>query len=297
MEIKSYHKNDFMKLNIFKNILHNKNPKTVTDKFNRLNNISDEICLLDIVSLVYKQYTDKNNFNKTMKCKNIPFIIGVNGSVSSGKSFFADILRDSLLCFPGIKNVSVLSTDCFLYSNEVLKKKKIFDKKGFPISYNWELIIKTLQKIKSNKIIKIPYYNQNISTIDKNKQHINNNQDIIIIEGINILKPPCLSDINIDRILLSDFFDYSLYIDASNSILKNWFYQRLLQKKKLWLSKNIKPQLTTLNTKEFKQFSDNIWDSINKVNLEENIYPYRNRSNLIIVNDKYHKIYKVVYNR
>ena len=134
-------------------------------------------------------------------------------------------------------------------------------------------------------------------TID-NTLHFCTNEVLNITE-FNITKGNITTNIEIGENKISINVEYPLTIskEDSNSILKNWFYQRLLQKKKLWLSKNIKHQLTTLNTKEFKQFSDNIWDSINKVNLEENIYPYRNRSNLIIVKDKYHKIYKVVYNR
>ena len=178
----------------------------------------------------------------------------------------------------------MISTDNFLYSNKILQHKKIFDKKGFTESYNWRLLFKTLKNIKKNKAVSFPYYSQNLSDIQSSKKHLPANLNILIIEGINLLKPTCnnLSENLCKRLLLSDYIDYSIYIDTSEENLKNWFYKRLVKKKTLWKRKKIKKNLTRKNKKEFKKFSNDIWDKYNSPNLKENINPFRYRSDLII---------------
>ena len=240
--------------------------------------------ITQLAKLLQLFYTENINNESLFTKKRSPYIIGINGSVSSGKSKLADELYHTLKCFNPELNVGMISTDNFLYSNKILQHKKIFDKKGFTESYNWRLLFKTLKNIKKNKAVSFPYYSQNLSDIQSAKNHLPANLNILIIEGINLLKPTCnnLSENLCKRLLLSDYIDYSIYLDTPEENLKNWFYKRLVKKKTLWKRKKIKKNLTRKNKKEFKKFSNDIWDKYNSPNLKENINPFRYRSDLII---------------
>lgn len=243
--------------------------------------------------LLILMYTYNLNSESFLTNKKSPYIIGINGSVSSGKSFVAKALMSSLKDINPKLNIGLLSTDNFIYSNKILKKKKIFNKKGFTESYNWKLLFKILKKIKINKAVSFPFYSQNLSDIAPGKQSLSSNLDILIIEGVNLLKPTCNitpSENLCRRLLLSDYIDYSVYIDAPEENLKKIFRKRLVEKKTLWKKIKIKKKLTRKTKKEFKQFSNAIWDKYNSPNLKQNIYPFRYRSDLIIYKDHSHKI-------
>jgi len=251
--------------------------------------IKDKRFYIKLCLLIWNTYTFETKEDKLLYDSHVPFFLGINGSVTSGKSLLAKELSEIFKCFPSKPKVMILSTDDFLYSNKVLKKKGIENKKGFPVSYNWKKLFLAFKKIKDNKSFKIPMYNHNISDIDpKKKQKIPNKLDIVIVEGINILKPYCKG--NFDRILLSDYLDYSIFIDAKERNFKKWFLDRLTQKKKYWKKKKIKKNFTRKNKKEFKTFANKIWNSINSVNLKKHIHPYRKRSDLIIYKTSDHEI-------
>jgi len=213
--------------------------------------------ITQLAKLLQLFYTENINNESLFTKKRSPYIIGINGSVSSGKSKLADELYHTLKCFNPELNVGMISTDNFLYSNKILQHKKIFDKKGFTESYNWRLLFKTLKNIKKNKAVSFPYYSQNLSDIQSAKNHLPANLNILIIEGINLLKPTC------------------------NNLSEN-LCKRLLLSETLWKRKKIKKNLTRKNKKEFKKFSNDIWDKYNSPNLKENINPFRYRSDLII---------------
>jgi len=248
---------------------------------------------IQLATMLQNIFSENNNHEALITGEKAPFIIGVNGSVSSGKSRLAREILRVLQCFnPTLKVVS-LGTDNFIFSNKELEAKNIFDLKGETPSYNWKLLFRTLKRIKNNKSAAMPYYSQDLSDIHpKKKVQIPSNVDILIVEGINLLKTTCVvNKRNIcEKLLLSDFLDYSIYIDTPERNLRGWFYKRLLRKKTLWKKKKIKHKLTRKNKKQFKQFADNIWKKYNKPNLERNIEPYRFRSDLIIYKNKHHAI-------
>ena len=241
-----------------------------------------------IEQLLWDFYTFERTKDRRITKRNVPFIIGINGSVSSGKSFFAKQLTEMLQKQPQKPRVALLSTDNFLYKNSILKKKGVMNEKGFPKSYHWKLLFRTLKAIKNNQRVEIPVYSQAISDISTKKLVIPANIDILVVEGINILRPYCKS--RLDRFLLSDFLDYAIYINASEKNLKKWFTKRLESKKKQWKREKIKHTLTRKNKKEFRAFTNHVWNSINKVNLDRYIYPYRCRSDMIINKNSNHKI-------
>ena len=235
-----------------------------------------------ITDVLWNYYNVETELDRRITKKNVPFIIGINGSVSSGKSAAAKQLVDMLQKKPQKTRVALLSTDNFLYKNNILEKKGIMNEKGFPKSYNWGLLFKTLKAIKNNRKVKIPIYNQNKSDIDTKMVTIPSHIDILVVEGINILRPYCKN--KLDRFLLSDMLDYSIYINASETNLKKWFTKRLEEKKK------IKRNTTRKKRKEFSAFAHKIWTKVNRVNLYKYIYPYRCRSDMIIHKNSKHAI-------
>ena len=284
----SFTRKDFLKSKI-RTLISAKQYESIKKKIHNKNLTFDKV-LLDISILLWKRIQEQKGEEKVLGAKSIsPYIIGINGSISVGKSRFTKDLKKLLLCFPDIKHISILSTDNFIYPNNILKKKNIFSQKGFPISYNWKQIFNVLKKIKTKSNFSIPIYDQKISDINKNhKQTIKFPQDVIIIEGINLLKPNC--EKNFDQILLSDYLDFTIFLNASSTLLHKWFNKRLLDKKKTWKAKKIKKKFTRKSKKEFKQFSDNIWKNINLRNLKEHILPYKYRSNIVIEKGLNHKI-------
>ena len=112
------------------------------------------------------------------------------------------------------------------------------------------------------------------------------NIDILILEGINIIRPNCKN--NFDRYLLSDYLDYSIYIYVGETILRDWFYKRLLQKRKVWKKNGTRKKLTNISKGKFKKISNHVWTKYNKKNLEKFIRPYKYRTDVIIHNDKNH---------
>ena len=259
--------------------------KITQNKYNIFN-----IQLSNFIKLLYSENIKNDKLFTNMKS---PFIVGINGSVSSGKSYFAEELYNILRKTNNNLKIGFISTDNFLHSNKILTNKNIFDKKGFTESYNWKLLFKILKQIKQNKSIEFPYYSQDLSDIHPTKKlKLKSNLDILIIEGINILKPTCIFQTQnlCENILLSDYIDFSIYIQTSEKNLKDWFHKRLLKKKTLWKKNKIKQDLTKKNKKEFKHFSNDIWNKYNKPNLINNINPFRYRSDIIIHKKHNHDI-------
>lgn len=221
--------------------------------------------------------------------KKAPFFIGFNGSVASGKSFFAEQFYDHLKNNCKLKT-GIISTDNFIMPNKNLEKKKIMHRKGFPESYDVEALMSTLQSLKNHKSVKIPLYDQSISDISSKKHMIPSGLDIIIIEGINILQVGAIVKGKRKGLLISDYLDYSIYIDARERYLKDWFYRRLVKKKSKWKKARIKKNLTRKNRKEFRKWAMDIWRSVNKVNLDNYILPFKERADLILFKAHNHSI-------
>jgi type I pantothenate kinase len=229
--------------------------------------------------------------------KKAPFIVGFNGSVSSGKSRIATKTKEKINSC-GVK-CAIISTDNFIYPNKVLIAKKLLHRKGFPESYDWIKLKKILNKIKKNETVHTPFYDQAISDISNKKIKVPKNMDIIILEGINLLRPNLITapmkTSNKSSVILSDFLDLSIYIDAPESFLKGWFYKRLVKKRTVWKKTGIKQNLTKKTNKQFKKWADGIWNKVNSVNLHEYILPFKKRADVVILKDKNHNIKEISF--
>lgn len=270
----------------------------------KIKSLDDEISTED-VKVIYAPvrhllHVYLKNYRKLVKLKNEfiglenrkePFIIGVSGSVAVGKSTTARLLKIMLeRAYPQYK-VNQMTTDGFLYPSKVLKEKGLMEKKGFPETYDMGKLIKFLGDVKTKTgPVKYPLYSHNIYDIIPDKYEQVDNPDILIVEGINVLQLPQNSNIYV-----SDFFDYSIFIDAESQNIEKWFLSRFI--KLLDLAKDdvhsYYHQYTQLPRDEAIQMAKDVWDQINYPNLRSYIEPTRSRANLILHKSDDHQIDKV----
>lgn len=266
------------------------NIKSLNDKINIQDVIDIYLPLISLIQ-IYKHHQENLAFSKGIFLqKDVgkrPFIIGVSGSVAVGKSTTSRLLQLLLTRTYKHSKVEMVTTDGFLYPNKVLTERNILNKKGFPESYNMELLINFLDAMKSGAEASIPVYSHEIYDIVPNEQQTLSAPDFLIVEGINVFQNP-----QNERLYMSDYFDFSIYIDADSKHIENWYLERF--KALLDLAKmdttNYYHRFTEWSADEALAFAKNIWKSINLVNLEKYIEPTRNRAELILHKSEDHKI-------
>jgi type I pantothenate kinase len=225
--------------------------------------------------------------------RNVPYIIGVAGSVAVGKSTTARIIKALLSKWPNHPKVKIVTTDGFLYPNAVLEQNQLMQRKGFPESYDIRELITFLAKVKSGaREIPVPIYSHLYYDIIPGAFDIIDQPDIVIVEGINVLQPPKLNDQSLPSVFVSDFFDLSIYVDADEHDLIDWYIDRF---KKLKGTAFHNPEsyfhrYASLTDKEAEHVAADIWNKINKVNLKKNIEPTKVRGDVILVKDSTHAI-------
>ena len=220
----------------------------------------------------------------------VPYIISIAGSVAVGKSTSARILQSLLSNWPNTRQVDLITTDGFLYPLEKLKKDNLLQKKGFPVSYDTAKLIQFLADVKSGKSgVTAPIYSHLTYDIIPNRFDIVNQPDILILEGLNVLQT---GSRKAGQVFVSDFVDFSIYVDADESLLKEWYIRRFL---KLRQSAFTDPNsyfkhYAQLSEQESIQTATDIWNNINGLNLRENILPTRERANLILTKGANHVV-------
>jgi type I pantothenate kinase len=226
----------------------------------------------------------------------VPFIIGIGGSVAVGKSTTSRILQALLSKWSNNITVSLVNTDGFLMSNSNLEKRSLMERKGFPESYNLALLLDFLNSVKSGKSnVKAPVYSHLLYD-NVPGEFINvNKPDILIIEGLNVLQPaPLPSDGNAIP-YVSDFFDFSIFVDADEKNIKNWYIQRFLKLKATAFKekKSYFNKYSYLSDEEAVNVAASLWEKINYVNLIENILPTRQRASLILRKSENHSVNQI----
>ncbi|WMY97254.1 MAG: type I pantothenate kinase [Arsenophonus sp.] len=236
-----------------------------------------------------KNIFKKRNYGYTYK---VPYIIGITGSVASGKTTIARLLRQFLSNFPNRPKVDLITTDCFLYSNDILNTLNILNKKGFPQSYDINHLIKFIVNMKlGNKKVFAPIYSHKYYNIIQNKKQAFIQPDILIVEGLNIFQD--YTNYLNENIFTSNFFDFSIYIDAPDYFLKVWYINRFLEFCYFSDPNSYYYRYSKFNLNEIIGIATFIWENVNKVNLEENIILTKKKANLIITKNYDHDLVKL----
>ena len=223
-----------------------------------------------------------------------PYIVAVAGSVAVGKSTFARALRALIARWPGRPRVELVTTDGFLYPNALLEERGIMTKKGFPESYDTRRMVRFLAEVKAGAAeVEAPVYSHVAYDILKDESQIVKVPEILIFEGLNVLQ------MGTERVVASDFFDFSVYIDADEADIESWFLDRfrLLQRTAFQNPKSYFHKFKDLAEDQATDFAREIWRTINLVNLRENIAPTRERASLVLRKRADHTVGEVCLRR
>ncbi|MGJ8528665.1 type I pantothenate kinase [Maritalea sp.] len=225
-----------------------------------------------------------------------PFIIGVAGSVSVGKSTTARILRALLQRWPSSPKVDLVTTDGFLLPNAQLEKRGLMEKKGFPESYDRGAFLKFLARIKAGEPnVSVPTYSHLVYDVVKGEEITVDRPSILIVEGLNILQPGELPKNGKPILFASDYLDFSIYIDAAEANLRKWYVERFLRLRETAFQDptSFFHRFSKLDAGEAKALAISIWEQINLPNLTNNILPTRGRADLILKKGPDHTIDEV----
>lgn len=224
----------------------------------------------------------------------VPYVIGIGGSVAVGKSTFARILRALLARWPNHPRVDLVTTDGFLFPNQVLEARGLTNRKGFPESYDLRRLLGFLSDLKSGAAeVHAPVYSHLIYDILPGDQSTLNRPDIVLVEGLNVLQTPAGE--RSATPFVSDFFDFSIYVDAEEEDILGWFTERFLKLRQTAFRdpSSFFRQFAALSDVEAVAFARQVWADINGPNLRENIAPTRDRARLVLRQGRDHSVSEV----
>ncbi len=224
----------------------------------------------------------------------VPYVIGVAGSVAVGKSTAARILQALLSQWPAHPHVDLVTTDGFLHPNAVLDARGLMSRKGFPESYDVRRLLEFLIDVKSGKShVTAPVYSHLTYDIVPGAVQEVNRPDIMIIEGLNVLQTGPRQQGR--ALFVSDFFDFSIYIDASAGHIARWYVDRFMALRETVFTdaKSYFHRYASLTDEEARATAERIWRETNAVNLQENIAPTRERAHLILEKGADHDVASV----
>jgi len=289
-------------------------PMTLTpDEVTRLRSLHDRLDMREVeeiylplsrllsvyVAATQRLFRAQQKFLGTEDCKT-PYIIGVAGSVAVGKSTTARVLQALLARWPNVPQVDLITTDGFLYPNAILEREGLMDKKGFPESYDLPALLRFLSDIKAGRRpVRAPVYSHLLYDVMPNQWVEIDRPDILIVEGLNVLQTGRPPKDGKAIPYVSDFFDFSVYLDADEDVLRGWYVDRFLTLRGTAFAdpKSYFHRYSTLSDAEAVATATSIWNRINLVNLYESILPTRQRADLILGKGENHLVGEVALRR
>jgi type I pantothenate kinase len=224
-----------------------------------------------------------------------PYILGVAGSVAVGKSTTARVLRALLARWPDHPRVDLVTTDGFLHPNRVLEERGLMTRKGFPESYDRRRLVRFVADLKAGVAeVTAPVYSHLVYDILPGEMQVVRQPDILILEGLTVLDGSDVRSVD-DSLFVSDHFDFSIYVDAPEAHIREWFLQRFrrLRETAFRDPKSYFGKYAQLSEDEAQAFAGKVWEEINAVNLRENILPTRERAHLILEKGPDHAVSRV----
>jgi type I pantothenate kinase len=251
------------------------------------------------VSSAQRLFESERRFLR-IRDRKMPYIIGVAGSVAVGKSTTSRVLQALLARWSPKPKVDLVTTDGFLHSNAYLEREGLMDKKGFPESYNLVALLAFLSDIKAGRPnTRAPVYSHLTYDVVPNKTVEIDQPDILIVEGLNVLQTGRLPADGQAIPFVSDFFDFSVFIDADEDLLREWYVARFLKLRDTAFNdpRSYFHRYAGLSDEDSRKTALSIWNTINRVNLHENVLPTRPRATLILKKGSDHVIEKVSLRR
>jgi len=285
-------------------------PMTLTqDEVSRLRSLHDRLDIREVediylplsrllsmyVAATQRLFRAQQSFLGTEDSK-MPYIIGIGGSVAVGKSTTARVLQALLARWPNVPKVDLVTTDGFLYPNAVLAREGLMERKGFPESYDLPALLRFLYDVKAGRRpTRAPVYSHLVYDVIANQWVEIDRPDILIVEGLNVLQTGHAPKDGKMIPYVSDFFDFSVYLDADENVLRNWYVDRFLTLRGTAFSdpKSFFHRYATLSDEDAVETATSIWRRINLLNLHENILPTRQRADLILKKAESHLVEEV----
>jgi len=225
-----------------------------------------------------------------------PFVIGVAGSVAVGKSTTSRILRELLARWPGTPRIELVTTDGFLYPNAELERRGLLQRKGFPESYDRRALLRFVAEVKAGADeVSAPVYSHLTYDIVPGERAVVHRPDVLIVEGLNVLQPPRVQPDGRTGLAVSDFFDFSVYVDARVEDIRRWYVDRFLRLRETAFADphSYFHRYAALSDDEARATAERIWATINEPNLTENVRPTRGRASLVLSKGEDHSVRRV----